>query len=241
MNSILNRSVRSLAIGIALSTASCSTNSNSTPKHPDAISPTAEVQPSTHVDYEVTTTVPCVVEQERVEVDSKAPASGDLDPLFDHIPRQVQQAVTTRFPSHRIWQFSRIGEGELSKFELTVFDPKSRTTCCKEIKPALVCKVASFNLEVTANGDVLYEESHVISEGSVPVPVRDAFQKWSRGLARGTVVWTAHQQKGAQRLYSAQCLVSSVEDYDATFNVEGAIIQAHVSPKKTGSGTDPHF
>ena len=152
-----------------------------------------------------------------------------VDPLSNNLPLPALKTYRELFPDHQIWQLSQTGKGKDTEYELIIFDPKSTTSTGKrtENKDAFVMVLANYKLILKGTGEVIQEQAHPIGENAVPKLVKDAVDTWKRpAKERITFVeWKAHQEKGAERLYSVRILFNAFGGNIATLKADGTFVK----------------
>jgi hypothetical protein len=94
-----------------------------------------------------------------------------------------------------------------------------------------------YKLLLKGTGEVIREQAHPIAPDAVPRAVKDAVAKWSRPLRGRTfsVAWLAHQEVGAERLYSVYIELTAIEAYRATLKADGTFVQGAKAFEKYSS------
>jgi 23S rRNA G2069 N7-methylase RlmK/C1962 C5-methylase RlmI len=162
-----------------------------------------------------------------------------VDPLSNNLSLAAVKTYRALYPEHQIFQISQTRKGKDFEYELTIFDPKSTTTTGKqsENKDAFVTVLANYKLILKGTGEVIQEQAHPISESAVPKPVKDAVESWRRPAEGRNALteWIAHQDKGAERLYSIHIILSAIEGYSATLRADGTFVKKSGELKKVPS------
>jgi hypothetical protein len=151
----------------------------------------------------------------------------DYDTVAGVLPQPVLQSYRALFPAHHIWQVSQRGKEKDAEFELIIFHPKAGSRFGQQVGDAHVTTIFNYKLVLKGTGEVIREQAHPIAADAVPKAAKDAVDKWKRPLQGRTfsVEWEAHQEPGAERLYSVYVELNAIEAYRATLKADGTFVK----------------
>ena len=157
----------------------------------------------------------------------RAIAAKPIDPVISGLPRAVVRTYQALFPGHRVWRSSETGKGDARQYELIIFQPNSPVVHSQRVGSAIVSSLLNYKLILSSTGKVIREQSHPISEDTVPKAVREAFDKWRRPFPRRFLLfeWRAYQEVGAERLYFVRVVLNAIEAYEATLKADGTFVK----------------
>jgi hypothetical protein len=149
------------------------------------------------------------------------------DPVATVLPFPVIKTYRALFPGHQIWQVSQAGKENDAEFELIIFHPKTSSSQGQQVGRTHVTTLMHYKLLLKGTGEVIREQAHPIAEDAVPKVVKDAVDRWKRPLQGRTfsVEWLAHQEVGAERLYSIYIELTAIEAYRATLRTDGTFVK----------------
>jgi hypothetical protein len=149
------------------------------------------------------------------------------DPVATILPFPVLKTYRALFPGHLIWQVSQTGKENDAEFELIIFHPRTSSSQGQQVGRAHVTTLMNYKLLLKGTGEVIREQAHPIAGDAVPKAVKDAVDQWKRPLQGRpfSVEWLAHQEAGAERLYSIYIELDAVEGYRATLKADGTFVK----------------
>jgi len=149
------------------------------------------------------------------------------EPVLRFAPKAVQQRYAETFPAHRVLRVVERQAGGTSVYRITVFSPTDTAVYTKKTGNDTVSELLLHHVELTTDGKVLEESRHAIPESRVPRAVLDGYRLWNRNGVKGMgVFWTAEQEPGRERVFSARVILSSVKAYSASFMENGRVVAA---------------
>ena len=150
------------------------------------------------------------------------------DPVLRFAPKAVQNVCAERFPAHRVLRVvERQVGGAPVVYRITVFSIADTGVFTKTTGDDTVSELLLHQLELMADGKVIEESRHAVPEYRVPKAVLDGYRRWNPDGVKGMgVFWTAGQEKGKERMFSASVILSAVKAYSASFRTNGSVVAA---------------
>jgi hypothetical protein len=152
------------------------------------------------------------------------------DPILRFLPKEVRKACEDAFPGHRALRAVERQAGGAPVYRVTVFSSTDTMVYAKKIGDDHVSELPLYHLELTADGKVVEESRHAVPESRVPKAVLAGYRTWNPGGVKGmAVVWGVELQKGTDRVFSVNVILSSVKTYFASFKEDGSVVAAEPS------------
>ncbi len=160
------------------------------------------------------------------------------DPILGMHPVPIKEACQRYCPDN-IYQILRITEHQKTKpYTYTVtFINNNGMIQGKKIDDDLTSELPQYKLELTADGQIIEEERHLISMLAVPKAVRIAYQKWNpKGLKGMTVAWAAEKPRNKDRLFSTSIVFNQIDGSFAVFTEDGTLVKEKSDPAPVEPG-----
>ena len=161
----------------------------------------------------------------------KRPDSGDA-------PLPIKEACQ-RYCPDSFYQILRITEHQNTKphtYTVTFINNNGMIQG-KKLGDDLTSELPQYKLELTADGQIIEEERHLISMLAVPKAVRIAYQKWNpKGLQGMTVAWASEKPRNKDRQFSASIVFNQVDGSFAVFHGRRNACQRKVGSSSRRAG-----
>jgi hypothetical protein len=151
------------------------------------------------------------------------------DPVSSSLtPAPVQKVFDETFPGLRCIRLTRRGQDEAAVFRGTFFDPANWwSTTVEFVNGESVVTPPLFHQELDAAGKVLEETYRPIDPKRLPRAVQAAYEKWNPQAVQGREhFWLTEVARGKPRVYRVAIIQSAVKAYRATFQEDGAVVEA---------------
>jgi hypothetical protein len=101
----------------------------------------------------------------------------------------------------------------------------------KKIGDDWISEPLQYQLELAADGHIIEEQAHLISELAVPKAVLASYQKWNpKGLKGMIVAWGAEQPRNKKREFHVSIVFNQIDASGASFYEDGSLIKEKSDP-----------
>lgn len=163
------------------------------------------------------------------------------DAILVSQPPPIRKACQDICPD-KFYQILRIAEHQKSKpytYRVTFINTNGMIQCQK-LGDDWINELPQWQLELAANGTVITEERHLISQEAVPKAVMAGFRKWNpKGLTGMIVAWGVWQKKNQKREFVASIVFNQVSATAAIFLEDGTLVKEKSDPVPIDPDKDP--
>ena len=89
-----------------------------------------------------------------------------------------------------------------------------------------IAELPQYQLELDANGQIIEEQTHDISEAAVPKEVLAGYNKWnSNGVQGMWMPWGVGQARNEKRVFWIMVVLNQVKEFHAAFREDRSLIK----------------
>ncbi len=157
------------------------------------------------------------------------------DEILASQPAPIQKACQDTCPDS-FYRILRIVEHQKQKpFTYTVtFMNVGPGTALRKVGDDWIAELPQYQLELDANGQIIEEQTHDISEAAVPKAVLTGYDKWnSNGVQGMWMRWGVGQARNEKRVFWIMVVLNQVKEFHAAFREDGSLIKEKSSPTPT--------
>lgn len=154
------------------------------------------------------------------------------DEILTLQPEPIRKACRETCPDS-FYRIFRIVEHQKTKpFTYTVtFFSTLPGTAWQKVGDDWIAELPQYRLELAADGHIIEEQTHDISEAAVPRAVLAGYHKWNRNGAKGMwMPWGVGQAKNEPRIFWKRIVFNQVTAVHAAFREDGTLIKEKSSP-----------
>jgi hypothetical protein len=163
------------------------------------------------------------------------------DPILFSQPPPIRKACQDICPD-TFYQILRIAEHQKVKpytYTVTFFNTNGMIQCQK-FGDDWISELPLWQLELAADGTVIEEGRHLISELAVPRAVMAGFKKWNpKGLKGMIVSWGVERKRNQKREFVASIVFNQVDGTGAIFLEDGTLVKEKSDPVAIDPEKDP--